>query len=55
MKLHQLTCNNGHNFFLDLGLPLRIDLFVELAAKVTCPICQSNNVRLHAQEIEVTQ
>lgn len=54
-KLHQLSCEKKHNFFLDLGLPQNMMVVMDLLQKLTCPVCRSKELHLHAKEMEVSE
>ena len=53
MRIHRFTCKNDHSFFINLNLPKELIEFVESLKEICCPICESKEINIHAQEIKV--
>ncbi|MEK3935963.1 hypothetical protein MKY41_11600 [Sporosarcina sp. FSL W7-1349] len=55
MTLHQLSCDKGHECYLDLKLPENMMVVVNLLKRMTCPVCRSEELSFHPQGIEVAE
>lgn len=53
MKVHKFKCDQGHEFFIPLELPIDLMDFVKMAERMTCPICQSREINIFAQEMKI--
>ena len=53
MIVHKFKCDSDHMFFIALDLPVKLTVFAEMGENMTCPICQSKNVYIYADELVV--
>lgn len=53
MKVHKFICENGHEFYLSINLPLELEKFVEYLNKLTCPLCKSEKININPNVKEI--
>jgi hypothetical protein len=53
--VHKFACNNGHVFYIPLGLPRTLRDVGKLFTSVSCPICQKASITFSFKEYELLE
>lgn len=54
--LHKFSCRDeGHEFYLDLKMPVPVTEFAQRMHDLTCPDCQSDSIDMDFNPVQVLE